>query len=307
VVSPNGAATTVYFDYGLDPKYGLTSASNIYVDRTAVQTVPAGTSSQKVTASVSGLVPNALYHVRVVATNAQGSATGADQTFTTLALGQPPPPVLGAEANFGQVSGTVYVRLPGPAHAPNARFAALTKGVGFVPLTEARQLPIGTQVDARAGTLRLTTATTASRKGKRASTQTGEFSAGLFQVLQSGKRRLQGLTDLKLLDNGIFKGAPSYKTECAVVGKTTNGSVVFKPRRLSKKVLQTLLGNEHGKYRTSGKYSAATVRGTIFSVTDRCDATVTSVKRGAVTVTVYSHPKQPVTVHTGQTYYAKAP
>ena len=34
-------------------------------------------------ASVSGLVPNALYHVRLVATNSAGTTFGPDVTFTT--------------------------------------------------------------------------------------------------------------------------------------------------------------------------------------------------------------------------------
>jgi hypothetical protein len=126
-------------------------------------------------------------------------------------------------------------------------------------------------------------------------------------VLQTNQRKQQGLTRLNLLDNGIFKGAPSYKTECARVGKTTNGSLVFKPRRLSKKVLQSLLANEHGHYQTGGKYSAATVRGTIFTVTDRCDGTVTAVKRGSVSVTVYRQPKLKIILHAHGTYFAKAP
>jgi hypothetical protein len=172
---------------------------------------------------------------------------------------------------------------------------------------------VGTQVDARAGSVKLTTATTASTKGKKkkVQTQTGTFSLGLFQVLQSQKRSVKGLTTLRLLDNGIFPGAPSYKTECATVGKTVNTRtgqvVVFKKRGLSKKVLQTLSASEHGHYTTQGKYSAATVRGTVYTVSDRCDGTLTVVKRGEVVVTDYKRPKKPITVRTHQSYLAKAP
>ena len=325
-VNPNGSATSVYFEYGLDPKYGLTTASDIYVGRTPVEAVGSGSSPKTVFAGVTGLVPDALYHVRAVAANAVGTVTSADQTFTTAALAPPPVPVLGQEANFTPVSGIVYVKPPAGASiagvdADRAGFgpdltghamAALTKGMGFIPLTEARQLPVGTEVDARAGTLRLITATTARKKGKRTQTESGEFSEGLFQVAQSDNRRLKGLTLLKLLDSGIFPGAPSYKKECAAVAKTinvpsgVNGDLVFKPRKLSKKALQTLKASEHGNYRTQGKYSAATVRGTIFTVTDRCDGTLTVVKRGLVVVTDFRRHKN-ITLHTNQRYLATAP
>jgi hypothetical protein len=312
-VNPNGNDTVVFFKYGLDPKYGLTTSSNLYTDQTAPQDIGAGMTPTPVMAAATGLVPNALYHYEVVATNQYGTTTSTDQTFTTAALAPPPPPVIGREANFSPVSGNVYVMVPPPTHAPIAVFqpsfsghaiAALTKGVGFVPLTQARQLPVGTDVDSRAGTLKLTTATTAGNKPK---TQVGQFSQGLFQVLQSSNRKKKGLTNLKLLDNGLFPGAPNYKTECATVGKTANGSRAFKPRHLSKKVVNTLLSNEHGNYTGSGKYSAATVRGTVFTIVDRCDATVTHVKRGEVAVTVYRRPKKQIILRTGQTYYAKAP
>jgi hypothetical protein len=318
-VNPEGSATTVHFEYGLDPKYGLTTASNLYVQQTANQAAGSGASPQIVTATVTGLVPHALYHVRVVATNQAGTVTGPDQTFTTAALPPPPPPVLGREANFAPTSGVVYIKPPSSAHiaALHANVTGQAKGTvakgrGFIPLTQARQFPVGTQVDARGGTLKVTTATTPGGNSKHTKTQSGEFSEGLFQLLQSSKRSLKGLTVLKLLDSGIFPGAPSYKTACAAVAKASRQTeqsrqlLVFKPRKLSKKTLQTLLASEHGSYQTQGRYSAATVRGTIFTVADRCDGTLTQVKRGAVVVTDY-HRHKNITVHTGHEYLAKAP
>jgi hypothetical protein len=318
-VNPNGSATTVHFEYGLDPKYGLTTAANLYVQQTANQAAGSGASPQIVTATVTGLVPHALYHVRVVATNQAGTVTGPDQTFTTAALPPPPPPVLGREANFAPTSGVVYIKPPSSAHiaAVHANVTGQAKGTvakgrGFIPLTQARQFPVGTQVDARGGTLKVTTATTPGGNSKHTKTQSGEFSEGLFQLLQSSKRSLKGLTVLKLLDSGIFPGAPSYKTACAAVAKASRQTeqsrqlLVFKPRKLSKKTLQTLLASEHGSYQTQGRYSAATVRGTIFTVADRCDGTLTQVKRGTVVVTDY-HRHKNITVRTGHEYLAKAP
>ena len=47
-------------------------------------------------------------------------------------------------------------------------------------------------------------------------------------------------------------------------------------------MLGKLWGNGKGKFRTSGKYSSATVRGTIWLVEDRCEGTLTKVTRGTV-------------------------
>ena len=73
-----------------------------------------------------------------------------------------PAPVLGKSVNVAPVSGSVYVKPPpGYSLASSADLVAgqaLAKGNGFVRLTRARQIPAGSQVDARAGTLRVTTA-----------------------------------------------------------------------------------------------------------------------------------------------------
>jgi len=55
----------------------------IYDQSTPPQTLPADSTPHAVSASAPGLVPNALYHVRLVATNATGTTVGPDQTFTT--------------------------------------------------------------------------------------------------------------------------------------------------------------------------------------------------------------------------------
>jgi hypothetical protein len=303
-VNPDGSATTVSFEYGLDPKYGLTSAANLYVEQTPGQAVGAGNSAVPVAATVSGLVPHALYHVRVIATSADGTTTSTDRTFTTKSLPPPPPPVLGQQANLTPVSGMVYVKLPGHTHGIRTN-AATAKGQGFIPLTDARQLPVGTEVDAREGKLKLTDATTKKTKHKGALTQSGLFYGGLFSIGQSKGAGLRGLTTLTMLDNGAFSGAPSY-SECSTGATRHAIAVIAKKKPLSKKILQTLGENEHGNFQTKGKYSAATVRGTHFSVSDRCGGTLTHVFQGLVTVTVYrTHKKH--NLHSGQSYYAKAP
>ena len=218
-------------------------------------------------ATVTGLVPNALYHVRLVATNPAGTATGPDQTFTTLKDPAPPAPVLGKEANFFPVNGLVFVKFPG-SHSAADQFgpnAAFTKGQGFIPLTEARQLPIGTQVDARRGTMKIATAT--SHQGK---TQSGMFSSGLFKLAQTRRGFHKGLTTLSLLE-GAFPGAPSYAS-CSAKA-TDPGAHTARVNFSNLNVLRSR--DHHGQFRTRGRYSAGTVVGTVWDTIDRCAGTLT--------------------------------
>ncbi|HEY6761619.1 MAG TPA: hypothetical protein VI318_19110 [Baekduia sp.] len=75
VVDPNGAPTTVQFQYGTTNRYGST---------TPVQTVT-GDGKRTVSADVPGLAPATTYHYRFIATNSKGLANGADRTFKTSA------------------------------------------------------------------------------------------------------------------------------------------------------------------------------------------------------------------------------
>lgn len=79
-VSSNGAGTTVTFQYGLTTGYGSTATA-------AQSPLAAGASGVAVSAAVSGLACNTLYHFRVVGANSNGTVNGADATFTTAACG----------------------------------------------------------------------------------------------------------------------------------------------------------------------------------------------------------------------------
>lgn len=82
-LNPQGSDTSYRFEYGTTTNYGNSTAS---------QTVPASSSFQLVSAALSGLTASTTYHFRLSATNAGGSASGIDQTFTTPATPSPPPP-----------------------------------------------------------------------------------------------------------------------------------------------------------------------------------------------------------------------
>jgi hypothetical protein len=73
-VVPNGQTTSVVFEYGTSTGYGA---------KTSVKSAGAGTRTVNASAAVTGLAAGATYHFRVVATNATGTSTGSDQTFTT--------------------------------------------------------------------------------------------------------------------------------------------------------------------------------------------------------------------------------
>jgi hypothetical protein len=299
-VNPNGLPTTVHFEYG-----GVFGGANIaaitYGSSTPNQSVPADFANHTVTATVTSLLPNVTYHVRAVATNSAGSALGADQILQTAADPPPPPPVLGKTANVAPVSGVVYIELPPGAtlasfsHSPlpTQAFTALTKGRAFIPLTEARQIPLGSTLDTSAGVVRITTATTASRKGK---LQSGDFGTGIFKLLQQRKQR--GLTELNIIDNH------SERQVCASTGKGKKARIAA--GHPSKQVLGRLTANSHGHFTARGKYSAATVRGTVWGVQNRCDGTLTRVVRGTLSVRDFRKRKT-ITLFTGQSYLARAP
>jgi hypothetical protein len=99
--------------------------------------------------------------------------------------------------------------------------------------------------------------------------QNGRFFAGFFQLAQDRSQR--GLTEAKLM-GGDFSGCPK-------AGKTS-----ARGAKLSDDVVRTLRGNVSGKFRTTGRFAAATVRGTIYSIRDRCDGTLARVKRGTIIV-----------------------
>jgi virginiamycin B lyase len=212
-----------------------------------------------------------------------------------------PAPVLGKAVNAETVSGVVFVKLPAGAHLSVATqhlslaarllwaFESLSKGAGFIPLSEARQIPVGSTLDTTAGVARVTTATATSGK-----VQFGDFGAGIFTILQNRKQR--GLTNLNIVNT------QSPRRVCATIGKKAQAA----SKHLSSRELGRLKGSAHGKFTTRGQYSAATVRGTIWSVTNRCDGTLTQVTRGMVSVRDFLGRKT-LTLRAGQRYLAEAP
>jgi hypothetical protein len=97
--------------------------------------------------------------------------------------------------------------------------------------------------------------------------------------------------------SNAFKGAPSFASCKAKKGKAVAA--------LSSKTLQLLHGSAHGKFRTKGRYAAATVRGTIWTIADRCDGTLTHAIKDSVLVSDFVRHKT-IILRPRHTYLALA-
>ena len=155
-----------------------------------------------------------------------------------------------------------------------------------VPLLDRIRVPVASLLDARRGSVRLTSARTRTRR------QSAIFSAGLFTVLQSRSRR--PVTEVRL-KGGNFR-------RCGA--RAGSGRVGAAQRR--RRTVRRLRGNARGRFRTRGRYSAATVRGTVYTVVDRCDGTLTRVRRGVVLVRDFRR-RVTIRLRAGRSYLARAP
>jgi hypothetical protein len=107
---------------------------------------------------------------------------------------------------------------------------------------------------------------------------------------KKGQKR-QFLIELRLV-GGNFSACPK--------ATKTNG---FRVESAKKPPPQSLWGNGKGKYRTTGRYSSATVSGTKWLVQDVCGGTLTVVTRGVVVVRDFTK-KKTVRVSAGHRYLA---
>jgi hypothetical protein len=147
----------------------------------------------------------------------------------------------------------------------------------FVPLSAAGLVPLGASVDVRHG--RIALSSVPSQTGK---PQTVQLYAGQFKVTQPGH-----VTQFAL--NGPLARCPRARAAVAAAKRP-------KARRL--------WGDGKGAFRTTGRYSAATVRGTRWLVQDTCAGTLTRVVRGVVSVRDNVRHKT-VTLRAGKRYLAR--
>jgi hypothetical protein len=285
-VNPNDHKALYRFEYGTSTSYGATSLW---------KSLPDSKDWFLVSEAVTGLEPGTTYNYRVVATNEKKdpkkTTYGPDRSFTTPAVpvaGEEPPvadpdpapvgPVAPVETSQGpalgssvglDARGTVTVRRPG-TRTP-------------VALSAGSVVPMNSVIDATAGSVAVTSVLPSGK------TQTGRFRGGAFQVRQARK----GYIDLYLRGRSCHRRTGAHAASASVTATASRR----KGRRL--------FGSDHGgRFRTHGRHSQATVRGTRWMVEDRCDGTLTRVSEGAVIVKDFTKKKR-VLVKAGHSYLAR--
>jgi hypothetical protein len=224
---------------------------------------------------------------------------GEPQQAAVVTWTPPPPPAPGKTVVVKVVSGQVFIKYP-PGYVPRAALRAAGPATGFVPFAGAANIPVGSQLDTRKGRVALTSAATTGG----AKTQTADFYQGIFQVKQSVPKKKP--TKPKALVTDLVMKGQIARSQCAPLKGARSAAVDAKKKKKGpKSVLGKLWGNGKGKFRTNGKYSSATVRGTIWLVEDRCEGTLTKVNRGTVQVRDLRR-KKTVTVKAGHSYLARA-
>jgi hypothetical protein len=290
-VKPRGRVTSYKFEYGRTTAYGQS---------TSVESAGTGHSWVSVAKQVTGLAANTTYHYRVVAWNAEGTSRSSDKHFKTA----PAEGVNGNNGNQGNENGNNgngnsegnpgkgdekrsensqsddrgSETAPGQVKEEKPEYGetvGVTPSDGHVrvllpdqktwgTLEPGGTVPNGSVIDARNGAVTLTTAVTQN------ATQKGTFWGGVFEVRQN--RDASGYTDLYLRgENPPACGAMSQRKALA--------------RASAKRRKKSLWGRDsRGRFRTHGRNSVATVRGTSWYTEERCGGTHTHVTEGAVIV-----------------------
>jgi len=274
-VTPGNIATDAWFEYW--------PAAGPQPLRTAVEAVARGVDPVELTAEIAGLSPATEYSFRLAATSGLGpdplySQIGTLRTADPVAVAVKtaivseglPPPVAGKTFNIEPVDGTVTTKC---SDEPLRK------------LEKPRQVTLDCQIDAERGTVSIT-----ASKGSSGETQTAAFWGGLFDIDQEAGDNREAVMTLA--------GQRRCEKRAGGMGGT---------RKLSRSGNggRRLWGSGSGNYKTSGSHGAATVRGTIWLVADRCDgSTLFKVRRGTVVVRDFIK-KSSVVIEAGESYIAR--
>ena len=178
-----------------------------------------------------------------------------------------PDPVLGKSMDIQVDTGTVRYKAPGAKK--------------FKKLTKVTLVKSGTIIDARRGTVSITSITAGG------TLQSADFFKGIFKAIQ--RKRDRGLTNAQLV-GGNFKACP---------GSTARATKKTKPVR-------QLWANGKGQFKTTGRYLSAAIRGTAWQMIDTCSGSTVKVTEGSVTVRDFLL-KKTVVVNAGGFYSVTAP
>lgn len=212
-----------------------------------------------------------------------GNPTSTAHAFSVGAT--TPEPIFEETVVAEPVSGTVLIRLPGSST--------------YVPLESVTSIPEGSTIDARHGRVRII-----SSKSPSGGDQSAVFYGGIFTVTyepgqayesrKKKRKRRSPVTQVKL--RGKVGPCPRVKRKHA--RKSAHDARRRRRRR-------HLWGHGKGRFRTRGRRASATVRGTWWLVEDRCDGTLTKVRRGKVRVRDFRRHKT-ILVKAHHSYLARA-
>jgi subtilisin family serine protease len=133
-VNSRGLPTTAYYEYGTTVAYGMQTP--------AVSTGTTLPTATPFAQAIDGLSPNTTYHYRLLATNAAGTATGADATFTTTSA-QAPTVTTGPASPVSHDSATVKATVNTRGNLPTTLRAEYGTTTGYGSTTGPTEVPFG--------------------------------------------------------------------------------------------------------------------------------------------------------------------
>jgi streptogramin lyase len=273
-IRPNAQDTYYYFEYGPTRELG---------SQTETAYAGNGWKADHFTAEAGELAVGTTYYFRAVATNDAGTTIGSTRSFQTKnpASGGGGGKAAEKQPEFARTvvaeaqAGTIRYKPPGARH--------------WRRLTAGTQIAVGATLDTRSGSITLTSA---ARGG---GLQTGRFGGGIFSVHQPA--RALGRVDLRL------RGGDFSRCRRPASRRARGGSVLAGASRVRR--VRRLWGRDSGgRFRTHGRHSHATVRGTRWLTEDRCGSTLTRVTNGAVVVRDLTR-RRSVLVRAGHSYVAR--
>jgi hypothetical protein len=222
-----------------------------------------------------------------------GGASATTARGFTVAAPPPAPPApdKGKSVTIVATQGKVRVKVPGSTR--------------YVDVRSLREIPLGSRIDARKGRVRIT----AEVDAKTHKTQSSVFWDGIFVVRQT--KGSKPILEARLA-GGSFKNC-TLRSTARTIARAAGGPLAepftfVAKKRKSKRKVRRLWGRGEGSFRTGGRRSSATVRGTYWLVEDRCDGTLTRVRQGRVDVRDFRLRKT-IRLRAGKRsiYLAKAP
>ncbi|MEA2154946.1 MAG: hypothetical protein QOE11_1086, partial [Solirubrobacteraceae bacterium] len=229
--------------------------------------------------SVSGDQPDPTLGDHVVAHAAAVADPGPDDFQLADDVSQLPRPRLGSSVNIARVRGVVTVRLPG--------------GADVIPVEKAAHVPLGSIIDTTSGQIRLY-----SVGEKDGTQQNALFYDGAFKIGQITKGVPVTVLSLTGEDASVCDGFRPAS------GAPTGLIRAKSATRRGDPAQNHLWGDGKGHFRTKGKGSYATVRGTLWRVENHCFSTRTTVRRGVVAVFDRGL-RRTVLVNAGERYVAR--